>query len=121
MLILSRIGDDTLATLYQHAAFCLFPSLYEGYGLPVIEGFSYGKAIIASTGGALPEVIGDLSPCLDPHDEQAWYDAIKAWIEQPAARAQYEAAIRERFRPIPWKEAAEEFFRLLDTELSVSR
>jgi glycosyltransferase involved in cell wall biosynthesis len=117
LLILSSVGDDTLATLYQQAAFCLFPSLYEGYGLPAIEGFGYGKAILASTGGALPEVIGDLSPCLDPLDEQAWFEAIKLWIEQPMARARFEIAIRDRFRPTTWQEAAEGFFRLLDTEL----
>jgi glycosyltransferase involved in cell wall biosynthesis len=117
LLILSSIGDDTLATLYQQAAFCLFPSLYEGYGLPVIEAFSYGKAVLASTGGALPEVVGDLSPCLDPFDEQAWFETIKLWIEQPAARLPFEAAIRELFRPIKWQEAAQEFFHLLDAEL----
>ena len=121
LLILSGISDDTLATLYQQAAFCVCPSLYEGYGLPVIEGFSYGKAILASTGGALPEMIGDFSPCLDPLDEQTWYDAIKLWIEQPAARAPFEAAIRDRFRPTTWQKAAEDFFRMLDTELQVSR
>ena len=117
LLILSGVADDTLATMYQQAAFCLFPSLYEGYGLPVVEGFGYGKAVIASTGGALPEVIGDLSPCLDPLDEQAWFEAIKLWIEQPAVRARFEAAIRDRFQPTTWQEAAEGFFALVDTEL----
>jgi len=120
LLILSRVADDTLASLYQQAAFCVYPSLYEGYGLPVIEGFSFGKAMLGSTGGALPEVIGDLSPCLDPLDEQTWYDAIKLWIEKPAARARFEAAIHDRFRATTWPEAAEGFFRLLDTELNTS-
>ena len=67
----------------------------------------------------MPEVVGDLSPCLDPLDEQAWFEAIKLWIEQPAARARFEAAIRNRFRPTTWQEAAEGFFRLLDIELQM--
>jgi len=117
LLILSGVDDGVLTTLYQHAAFCLFPSLYEGYGLPVVEGFGHGKAVLASTGGALPELIGDLSPCLDPLDDQAWYEMIKLWIQEPAARMPFEVAIREQFRPIAWQDAAYGFFRLVDTEL----
>ena len=117
LLILSNVGDDALGRLYQQAAFCVFPSLYEGYGLPIIEGFGYGKAVVASTGGALPEVVGDFSPCLDPHDEQAWFETLKLWIAQPAAREHFEAKIRGHFRPTTWPEAARGFFRLLDAEL----
>jgi len=117
LLILSGITDAALATLYRGAAFCVYPSLYEGYGLPIVEGFRYGKAVLSSSGGALPEIVGDLSPCLDPLDEQAWYETLKCWIIDPAARAGYEQAIRERFRHPTWPEAAEAFFRVIDEEL----
>ena len=86
--IFSFAADDELAALYANAAFCVYPSLYEGYGLPVVEAFSYGKAVIASTGGAIPEVVGEFSPCLDPKDEESWYRTLRSWIEDPVvARA----------------------------------
>lgn len=103
---LEGIDDATLDALYRSAAFCLYPSLYEGFGLPVIEAFSRGKAVLASTGGALPETVGGLSPCLDPTDDAAWETALADWIEHPAHRAPYEAAIRDGFRHTPWDAAA---------------
>jgi len=108
--LLTSAGDAQLNALYEGAAFCLYPSIYEGYGLPVIEGFLRGKAVLASTGGAIPEVVDGLSPCLDPYDEALWYSTLAQWITDPAARAPYEAAIRSRFRARPWSTCAREFF-----------
>ena len=110
LLMLPSVDDAGLAQLYKNAAFCTYPSHYEGYGLPIIEAFSYGKAVIASTGGALPEVVGEFSPCLDPNEEAAWLDTMRSWIVDEAARAPYEAAIRERFKLTSWNEAAAKFF-----------
>jgi glycosyltransferase involved in cell wall biosynthesis len=111
--ILTDVDDDEVATLYRHAAFCLYPSRYEGYGLPVIEAFFDGKAVLASTGGAVPEVVGDLSPCLDPDDAAAWLDMLRLWIEQPGARATYVERIRASFHRPTWEQSAEAFFALV--------
>jgi glycosyltransferase involved in cell wall biosynthesis len=110
---LPDVDDGTLAALYQHAAFCLYPSIYEGYGLPVFEAFSHGKPVLASNGGALGEIAGDVSPLLDPNDEDAWYRAVKAWILDPGARAPFENAIRQ-FKHKSWAEAAAAFFGLIN-------
>ena len=115
--LLTGIGDEELASLYRHAAFCLYPSIYEGYGLPVVEAFGYGKAVLASNGGALKEVVGDFSPIIDPLDEDAWYVALKRWIEHPGERAPFEKTIRERYRHPTWNEAAREFFATIDDAL----
>lgn len=111
---LAGVSDTVLDSLYRKSAFCIFPSLYEGYGLPVVEAFARGKAVLASDGGSLPEVVGDFSPVLPAGDQAAWRDAIGAWIVDPSLRAPFEAAIRERFRPVSWNEAAERFFALID-------
>ncbi len=110
--ILTAASDATMATLYRDAAFCLYPSHYEGYGLPVVEAFFYGKAVLASTGGAVPEAAGEFSPCLDPADADAWEEKLRTWIEQPAARAVYEDKIRSGFRQPGWDDAARAFFSL---------
>ena len=120
LLMLSNVDDATLRQLYAQSAFCLYPSLYEGFGLPVIEAFRYGKAVIASNGGALLETVGGFSPSLDPRDEGAWYDMLKAWIEDPAARAGFEAAIRSDFKPRRWSDVAANFYDLIDQELASS-
>ncbi len=117
LLLLSNVPDETLAELYMQCAFCLFPSLYEGYGLPIVEAFRYGKAVLASTGGAVPEVAGGLSPCLDPRDENSWYEALKLWIEQPERPRHYEELIRNHFHLPTWNEAARAFFETIDKEL----
>jgi glycosyltransferase involved in cell wall biosynthesis len=104
--------DAKLSALYRDAAFCLYPSRYEGFGLPVIEAFRNGKAVIASTGGAVPEIVGDFSPCLDPDDAEAWLRMLQRWIEDPAARAVYEERIRTAFRHPDWNESARAFFTL---------
>jgi hypothetical protein len=56
------------------------------------------------------ELAQGLSPCLDPTDEQAWYDTMRQWIESPQVRAPYEREIRARFRHQTWSEAAAGFF-----------
>jgi len=110
VLHLAEADDALLAALYRDCAFCLLPSLQEGFGMPVIEAFAQGKAIIASNAGALPEVVDGLSPCLDPADEAAWLAMLARWIEDEKARAPWEDAIRRSFTPVSWDQAAAENF-----------
>jgi glycosyltransferase involved in cell wall biosynthesis len=111
--IFTDADDAKVSALYRDAAFCLYPSRYEGYGLPAVEAFHHGKAVLASTGGAVPEVVGDFSPCLDPEDGEAWRSMLQAWIEDPQARAPYEERIRSTFRHLDWSESARTFFDLV--------
>lgn len=107
---LTNVSDAELVGMYQACAFCAYPSRYEGFGLPIVEAFSHGKAVIASTGGTVPETVNGLSPCLDPADDDAWYREIKRWIEDPAACASYEERIRRSFSHHDWEQAAAQFF-----------
>jgi glycosyltransferase involved in cell wall biosynthesis len=120
LVLLEMVDDATMAALYRGAAFCCYPSAYEGYGLPVVEAFRFGKAVLASSGGALPEVTGDYSPILDPDDVDAWCRALRDWIEHPQSRAAYEERIRS-FRHPTWDEAAAQFFACLETLRSERR
>ncbi|GAC1344275.1 MAG: hypothetical protein NVSMB18_21610 [Acetobacteraceae bacterium] len=85
VLHLQNLHDAHLDALYAHAAFCVYPSHYEGFGLPVIEALARFTPVLASTGGALPETIGDAYPCLPPDDAPAWERTLAAWIDQPPA------------------------------------
>jgi glycosyltransferase involved in cell wall biosynthesis len=112
VLHLTGIEDAMLDALYQGAAFCLYPSVYEGFGLPVLEAYARGRPVIASRGGSLAEVVGDLGPALDPADAAAWEAALARWIESPEARRAAEARIRQGFRYSSWEEVAARLFAL---------
>ncbi len=115
VLHLQRAGDAMLEALYAGAAFCLYPSAYEGFGLPVIEAFAHGKPVLASTGGAVRETAGPLAPCLDPVDSAAWAEAIESWM-QPATCAMAAARITAGFSHPDWPTAAD---AILDAAVGV--
>ena len=72
------LSFSTLVSLIRGARAVLFPSLYEGFGLPVLEAMALSTAVLTSTGGALPEVAGDAALLVDPHDVQAIKMGISA-------------------------------------------
>jgi glycosyltransferase involved in cell wall biosynthesis len=102
----SDATDADLEALYAGAAFCVYPSLYEGFGLPVIEAFAHGKPVIASSAGALPEAAGHLAPCLDPKDENAWVETVGRCLNDPSLLAEQARRIRAEFSWPTWSEAA---------------
>ncbi len=118
LVMLSNVNDKELGDLYRCAAFGVYPSLYEGYGLPLVEMFHFGKTVLSSNGGALAEIAGEFAPCLDPTDPDIWFSTLKRWIESPDARVLYENIIRERFRHPTWREASQQFFDVIDRELN---
>jgi glycosyltransferase involved in cell wall biosynthesis len=107
------VSDRRLASFYRNAAFCIYPSQYEGYGLPAVEALAFGKALMTSTGGSIPEVVGESALCLDPEDEGVWYTELKRWIEEPATRAAYEEKALKGFVPRTWTQTGEDFFRTI--------
>lgn len=76
--LLGEVGDEELAELYSGAVACLYPSCYEGFGLPVLEAMQCGAPVIASRDPAVAEVAGGAAILLDPHDARAWSEALCA-------------------------------------------
>ena len=103
---LHRVSDSELRFLYQRALFCVFPSLYEGWGLPVAEALSLGKAVICSDRGPAREVGGDLADYLDPWDLPAWVAAIERFWLEPELLASRAAEVQARYRPPTWADAS---------------
>ncbi len=107
--------DDTaLAWLYANCRFTLYPSLYEGWGLPIAESLAYGKACIASETSSMPEVGRGLALHLDPLDFMAWQREIERLIADDARLAALEARIRAGFRPHSWAASGAELLALVD-------
>ena len=99
MHCVSGITDDELAHLYGEAQVAVVPSLYEGFSLPAIEAMSCGVAVVATTGGALPEVVGTdgkTGLLVPPDDPGALAGAIARLLDDADLRARLGAAGRER-------------------------
>ena len=97
------VSDDELARLYRGAACLVYPSLYEGFGLPVLEAMASGTPVVTSRNGALAELSGGAAVLVDPRD----VDAIAAGIEEAVRRREeLRAAGLERARAFTWEAAA---------------
>lgn len=84
---ISGVSDEELARLYGEAEVAIVPSLYEGFSLPAIEAMSCGVPVVATTGGALPEVVGtsgETGLLVPPNDPDALVDAIRRLLDDPA-------------------------------------
>jgi glycosyltransferase involved in cell wall biosynthesis len=89
-----HVGPDELVTLLQRASALVFPSLYEGFGLPPLEAMACGCPVACSDAGALPEVVGDAARLFDPRDPEAIASAVldvltdpEPWVDRGLARA----------------------------------
>ena len=103
---LNSVSDAELRSLYEASMFCVFPSLYEGWGLPVGEALAMGKVVLASDRGSLPEVGGDLVKYIDPWSPHAWAQAILEIVEDSQGRQDWEKKVRERYHIRTWQSAA---------------
>jgi glycosyltransferase involved in cell wall biosynthesis len=81
--LLGLTPEKELPKLYSGAIACVYPSYYEGFGLPVLEAMQCGAAVIASSDAAISEVAGDAAVLVDVNDERAWLQALRISIEQP--------------------------------------
>lgn len=81
-----RIAESDLDLLYRAATLMAFPSLYEGFGVPVLEAMSRGCPVVASDAGSLPEVVGDAGELIDPIDVGSWASALSALLDDSTRR-----------------------------------
>lgn len=105
VLILHGIPDDVLAALYEHCLFALYPSHYEGWGLPVSEALSYGKVPAISRVSSLPEAGGRFARYFDPGNVADIAATVRSLLDEPTRRGA-EAAIRADYAPRLWHEIA---------------
>jgi glycosyltransferase involved in cell wall biosynthesis len=95
-----------LPALYQLAQAVTFPSLDEGFGLPVLEAFAAGTPVITSTAGAIPEVAGEAALLIEPEDDAALAEHLRRILEDPDLRERQIAAGRARAELFSWSASA---------------
>ena len=102
------VTEARLRALYEHAAAFVYPSRYEGFGLPLLEAMACGRPVIASTAGALPEIVGDAGLLCDPRNEAGFEAALERLLLDPAFAAELGAKARRRALAFTWQRAAEQ-------------
>jgi glycosyltransferase involved in cell wall biosynthesis len=100
------LGEEELAVLYSHAGVFVLPSLYEGFGLPVLEAMACGGPVISSNAGPLPEVAGDAAVLMAPEDPEAWARAMLTVLTDPGLAEELRQRGFVRARSFSWERAA---------------
>jgi len=104
-----RIDNEEFADYYAKSTVAVVPSLYEGFGIPAAEAMACGVPLISTSGGALPEVVGDAGMIVPPADAKALAGAIMKLLNAPEERKKYAQAGLARVNSVfSWKKAAQE-------------
>ena len=114
VLTVGHVPEAELPVLYRAADLFAYPSLYEGFGLPVLEAMACGTAVLTSPVSSLPEVAGDTALYADPHDVPTIRAALARALTDPALRARLGAAGVQRARAFSWGRFAGETLAVLE-------
>ncbi|MDQ3418344.1 MAG: glycosyltransferase family 4 protein, partial [Acidobacteriota bacterium] len=101
------VPDKTLASLYRLASVFVFPSLYEGFGLPPLEAMAAGTPVITSNVSSLPEVVGDAAVLIDPYDPSAIADAMRMVLSNEQLRAELRLKGLARVKEFSWERSVQ--------------
>jgi glycosyltransferase involved in cell wall biosynthesis len=106
VVALGSVSETRIHALYRGALALVYPSFYEGFGLPLVEAMATGLPVIASHAASIPEVLGGAGLLLDPNDRAAWRDAIIRVVNDEALRADLRARGLARAATFTWQRTA---------------
>jgi glycosyltransferase involved in cell wall biosynthesis len=111
---LGFLPDETLAVVYRLAAVFVFPSLYEGFGLPPLEAMACGTPVVTSNVSSLPEVVGDAALLVDPYSAEAIADAMRRVLTDTSLRSDLRARGLARAGEFSWEQSARRVREIYD-------
>lgn len=117
---LDYLSDELTALFYSKADSFVYPSYYEGFGLPVLEAMTLGAPVITSNTSSLPEVAGDAALLVDPNDPDQLVDAILNVIADSQLRRALIDKGQQRARLFSWKKTAEETLKAYNSLISIT-
>lgn len=112
---LGQVSKEDLVALYNIADVFVFPSFYEGFGLPILEAMACGTPVVTSNVSSMPEVAGDAATLINPHDVDSIASGINRVLRYDAV--QYQRVVEkglERAKKFTWKKTAEETLRVYE-------
>ena len=111
--LLGYVADEALPALYANAHFFCFPSLFEGFGLPILEAQTHGVPVMSANNSSLPEIAGDAAILVDPTDIEAIADAMLQLSQDEPLRQQLITAGYANVKRFSWEKAARETLAVL--------
>jgi glycosyltransferase involved in cell wall biosynthesis len=111
VIVIERVSDDQLALLYRRCLFTLYPSHYEGWGLPVTESLCYGRVPVVADNSSLTEAGGAFAVFFESNSISGLVEALGRVLFEPRYREELEQAIATRFRPRRWSSIADQIVR----------
>jgi glycosyltransferase involved in cell wall biosynthesis len=106
------VDDADLPALYSAADLFAMPSLYEGFGLPLLEAMACGVPVLSSNASSLPEVVGETAVQLSPHDQQAWSQTLLDLLVNPDNRKQMIKDGFRQARQFTWEQSAAQLIQI---------
>lgn len=107
-----QLGDSALDWLYRHCLFTVYPSRFEGWGMPIAESLCYGKPCLCANNSSLPEVAGSFAECLPSENINVWALAIRTYSHQPVARAVRTQYLQAFYQPPLWHDTMRAILRV---------
>ena len=108
VVLAGRVADEYLPGLYAEASLLVMPSLYEGFGFPVLESMASGTPVVASNVSSLPEVAGDAAILVSPHEAEGLSNAMADVLSNPSTAAELRAKGLGRAQQFNWQRTAAE-------------
>ena len=108
LMLLGHVPDEDLGALLTGASVFAYPSLYEGFGLPVLEAMQCGAPVVTSNISSLPEVVGDAATCIDPTDEETLAQAITDVLLNSELAADLRRRGVERAKMFTWRRTVDQ-------------
>jgi len=121
VLFFDHVPDEDLALFYNVADAFVMPSLYEGFGLPVLEAMACGTPVVCSNAAALPEIAGDAALLVDPDDADGLAETICTLLEDEGLWERFHQAGLKRATRFPWARTAQETVRIYTAMLEAVR
>lgn len=111
---LEYVEDTVLPTIYRQAEIFIFPSLYEGFGLPLLEAMSYDLPVIGSKCSAIPEIMGEAGLLFDPHSADDLSEKINILLNDPTRRNKLVETGRQRIKNFTWEKTARQTLQVYE-------
>lgn len=111
---LGYVSDPVLAKLYESCTVFVYPSFYEGFGLPVLEALSFGAAVLTSNTSSMPEVAGQAALLVDPEDPKSIASGLQRLLEGKALRQLLEKEAEKQVKKFSWDKAARATIKILE-------